>query len=413
MQETIVIIIATLVLAAQGFLLLKFKNLADLKNDLNLLKVELLAASKSSKDEIVSNITNSIQASSTNNKESLDSFSNHLMQLTKMNHEKLENIRNTVEDRLYKLQADNNDKLEKMRATVEEKLQDTLEKRLSESFQIVSDRLEMVHKGLGEMQNLAVGVGDLKKVLTNVKTRGTWGEVQLDMLIEQIMSAQQYEKNVAVNPNSQDRVEFAIKLPNKDSDSTHIWLPIDAKFPLEDFQRLLSSYEKGDLKEIEENSKLLDQTIKKAAKLISEKYVCPPYTTDFAIMFLPVEALYAEVLRRPGLIETLQRDYRVVITSPTTILAIMNSLQMGFKTLAIQKRSSEVWKVLATVKTEFFKFAGILEKTKQKLEQASKVIGDAETRTRVIQRHLKNVESLNDSDNDNLIDDLKISKEQD
>lgn len=388
-------------------------KLLELKNESNLLKLEFLSANKAVKDEILSTLSTLIGAISTSNKESLEIFSNQLMQLTKLNEQKLEAIRNTLEDRMYKLQSDNNEKLEKMRATVEEKLQDTLEKRLSDSFKIVSDRLEQVHKGLGEMQNLAIGVGDLKKVLTNVKTRGTWGEVQLDILIEQILTVEQYEKNVAVQPNTQDRVEFAIKLPNKDDDKTHIWLPIDAKFPMEDYQRLVAAYEKGDLAEIEENSKLLDQTIKKSAKLISEKYIAPPFTTDFAIMFLPVEALYAEVLRRPGLIEFLQKEYRVIITSPTTILAIMNSLQMGFRTLAIQKRSSEVWKVLATVKSEFVKFAGILDKTKQKLDQASKVIGDAETRTRVIQRHLKNVESLNAPENDNQLEELSLINEQD
>lgn len=406
------IILASSLGALAASALIYFK-LLDLKNESNLLKIEFLNANKSMKDEVLSTLSTLINAISTSNKDSLEVFSNQLMQLTKLNEQKLESIRNTLEDRMYKLQSDNNEKLEKMRATVEEKLQDTLEKRLSDSFKIVSDRLEQVHKGLGEMQNLAVGVGDLKKVLTNVKTRGTWGEVQLDILMEQILTAEQYEKNVAVQPNTQDRVEFAIKLPNKDDDKTHIWLPIDAKFPMEDYQRLVASYEKGDLAEIEENSKLLDQTIKKAAKLISEKYIAPPYTTDFAIMFLPVEALYAEVLRRPGLIEFLQKEHRVIITSPTTILAIMNSLQMGFRTLAIQKRSSEVWKVLATVKSEFVKFAGILDKTKQKLDQASKVIGDAETRTRVIQRHLKNVESLNSPQNDNQLEELSLMNEQD
>jgi DNA recombination protein RmuC len=406
------IILASTLAAVIAAALVCFK-LLDLKNELNLSKVEFLGANKAVKEEVLSTLSTLINAISTSNKESLEVFSNQLMQLTKLNEQKLEAIRNTLEDRIYKLQSDNNEKLEKMRSTVEEKLQDTLEKRLSDSFKIVSDRLEQVHKGLGEMQTLALGVGDLKKVLTNVKTRGTWGEVQLDILIEQILTVEQYEKNVAVQPNTQDRIEFAIKLPNKDDDKTHIWLPIDAKFPMEDYQRLVAAYEKGDLAEIEENSKLLDQTIKKAAKLISEKYIAPPFTTDFAIMFLPVEALYAEVLRRPGLIEFLQKEYRVIITSPTTILAIMNSLQMGFRTLAIQKRSSEVWKVLATVKSEFVKFAGILDKTKQKLDQASKVIGDAETRTRVIQRHLKNVESLNAPENDNQLEELSLINEQD
>ncbi len=345
------------------------------------------------KDETISVFSTLFQAQSNSQKNLLDSFAIQLQNLTHINESKLESIRKSVEDGLFRLQSDNNDKLEKMRATVEEKLHETLENRLTSSFKIVSERLELVHKGLGEMQTLAVGVGDLKRVLTNVKTRGTWGEVQLHSLIDQVLAAQQYAENVAVNPNSNDRVEFAIKIPNKDESNSHTWLPIDAKFPIEDYQRLLDAFDNADVVQIEAQSKTLENSLKKCAKLISEKYLCPPHTTDFAIMYLPIEGLYAEALKRQGLIETLQRDYRVVITSPTTLLAIMNSLQMGFRAMAIEQRSGEVWKVLGTVKTEFIKFADVLNKTKAKLDQASKVIGDAETRSRVIQRHLKNVET--------------------
>lgn len=366
--------------------------------------IALLATQVGSVLLIIKSINLLLQNQNSSQKDQLDSFSKQLTNLTQINENKLESIRTVVSDSLFRMQTENNDKLEKMRATVEEKLHDTLEKRLGDSFKIVSERLEQVHKGLGEMQSLASGVGDLKKVLTNVKTRGTWGEVQLDALIEQILAFDQYEKNCAVVPNSSDRVEFAIKIPNKDDLNTSTFLPIDAKFPLEDYQRLVAAYDTGDQVEIELISKQLEVTIKKVAKQISEKYIHPPHTTDFAIMFLPVEALYAEVLRKPGIIEFLQREYRVVITSPTTLLAILNSLQMGFRAVAIEKRSSEVWKVLSSVKSEFVKFADVLAKTKIKLDQASKVIGDAETRTRVIQRHLKHVETADLPVNDNALE---------
>jgi DNA recombination protein RmuC len=334
---------------------------------------------------------------STNQKEQLDSFAKLLSQLTQLNETKLENMRTTIENRLNMLQNDNNLKLEQMRATVEEKLHNTLENRLGQSFKIVSDRLEQVHKGLGEMQSLATGVGDLKKVLTNVKTRGIWGEVQLEAIIEQLLTSEQYLTNVSVKPNDSNRVECAIKLPGRGEDGESILLPIDAKFPMEDYQRLVEAQEIGDISLVQESSRLLEISLKKSAKTISEKYVSPPHTTDFAIMFLPVEALYAEALRIPSLIEVLQRDYRVIITSPTTLSAILNSLQMGFRTLAIQKRSSEVWQTLGIIKAEFNKFSEILSKTKLKLEQAQKVIGQAETKTKTIQRKLNKVEALPDA----------------
>jgi DNA recombination protein RmuC len=334
-----------------------------------------------------------------NQHKGMTGLSSQVSSYLKLNEEKLEKVRQTVAQQLHNIQQDNAAKLEKMRHTVEEKLHDTLEKRLGDSFKLVSDRLEIVHKGLGEMQNLASGVGDLKRVLTNVKTRGVWGEVQLENIITQLMTSGQYAKNVKVSPADNGRVEFAIKLPSHDDKLAQIWLPIDAKFPVEDYYKLVESNTQDPL-EIEKLSKNLETSIKKQAKLINDKYIQPPYTTNFAIMFLPIEALYAEVLKRPGLIEKLQQDYRVVITSPTTLSAILNSLQMGFKTIAIEQRTSEIWKILGSVKTEFVKFSDLLEKTKTKLDQASKVIGDVQTKSNKIQRELREVESL-DGNNDN------------
>lgn len=356
------------------------------------------------KTDVISAVNQSIQNSDNNHFNHLTALNNNLLEFTKLNEAKLEGIRNTVEDRLFKIQSDNNQRLEQMRATVEEKLHHTLEKRLGDSFKIVSDRLEMVYKGLGEMQSLAHGVGDLKKVLTNVKTRGVWGEVQLESLIEQIMAPEQYIKNATIKEGSQERVEFAIKIPAKDAQNSHILLPIDAKFPMEVYQRIITLSEEGNLEGLNNERKALEAAIKFEAKRIKEKYISPPMSTDFAIMFLPIEGLYAEVIRTPGLLEFLQREHRVVITSPTTLMAILNSLQIGFKALAIERRSSDVWKILGSVKSEFAKFADILAKTKLKLDQASKVIGDAETRTRVIQRQLRNVENIEISDslNDNI-----------
>lgn len=285
-------------------------------------------------------------------------------------------------------------KLEKMRETVDEKLQSTLEKRLGESFKLVSDRLELVHKSLGEMHNLAVGVGDLKKVLSNVKTRGTLGEIQLERILEQLLTKDQYDVNVATKKGSRDNVEFAIKLPGKDNTSEVVYLPIDSKFPLDVYHNLLDTYDSGDSKLIEEGYKKLEAAIKKCAKDIRDKYIDPPNTTDFAIMFLPIEGLYAEVVRRTNLMEVLQREYRINITGPTTLAALLNSLQMGFRTLAIEKRSSEVWQVLGAVKTEFKKFETVLEATQKKLNSASteldKLVG---TRTKQINRKLSSVEN--------------------
>ena len=324
----------------------------------------------------------------------LDYVAKQMNNLTQNNEQKLEHLRQTVEERLFLIQQDNAQKLELMRNTVDEKLTSTLENRLGESFKLVSERLEEVHKGLGEMQSLASGVGDLKKVLTNVKTRGTWGEVQLGNLLEQILTPEQFATNVATKKGSRERVEFAIKIPSKEKDSTFIYLPIDAKFPLEDYQRLLDAQDAGDPSLVAEYQKSLEQRIKIEARSIRDKYISPPSTTDFGILFLPTEGLYAEVLRRPGLADSLQRDYKVVIAGPTTLAALLNSLQMGFRTLAIEKRSGEVWNLLSAVKTEFGKFTDILDKTQKKLQEASNTIESAARRSRSISRKLKNVETI-------------------
>ncbi|MBE2259374.1 MAG: DNA recombination protein RmuC [Rhodobacteraceae bacterium] len=327
----------------------------------------------------------------------LEAFALQLARLTGSNEQRFEQLRQTLETRLAAMQADNAGKLEEMRRTVDEKLHATLEQRLGESFKLVSDRLEQVHQGLGEMQTLATGVGDLKKVLTNVKTRGTWGEVQLAALLEQLLSSEQYATNVATRPASADRVEFAIRLPGlaiDDEGQRPVWLPIDAKFPLEDYQRLLEAQERGDAAALEASIRALEVRLRLEARAMHDKYVEPPYTTDFAILYLPVEGLFAEVLRRPGLADGLQRDLRICIAGPTTLAALLNSLQMGFRTLAIERRSSEVWAVLGAIKTEFGRFGEILEATHRKLEQASRSIESAGVRTRQIERKLRGVEAL-------------------
>jgi len=327
----------------------------------------------------------------------LEAFAQQLARLTQSNEQRFEQLRQSVETRLGAIQNDNAVKLEEMRKTVDEKLHATLEQRLGDSFRLVSERLELVHKGLGEMQTLAAGVGDLKKVLTNVKTRGTWGEVQLEALLDQVLTAEQYDKNVATRPGSSERVEFAIRLPGQNDaalDSRPVWLPIDAKFPVEDYQRLIEAQDRADPAAVEVAAKALEMRLRDEARKIRDKYVEPPHTTDFAILYLPTEGLYAEALRRPGLAEALQRDCRVSLAGPTTLAALLNSLQMGFRTLAIEKRSSEVWAVLGAVKTEFGKFGDALESTRKKLELATKSIESAGVRTRQIERKLKGVEAL-------------------
>jgi len=307
--------------------------------------------------------------------------------------QRLENVRRTLEENLARLQQDNAAKLEQMRQTVDEKLHATLELRLSESFKQVSERLEQVHKGLGEMQSLATGVGDLKRVLTNVKSRGTWGEVQLGALLEQILVPEQYARNVETRRGSGERVEYAIRLPGREGQQ-QVWLPIDSKFPTEDYERLTAAHERADLAAIEEAAKALETRIKLEAKKIRDKYLEPPETTDFAILFVPTEGLYAEVARRPGLADFVQREYRVTIAGPMNLNMIVNSLQMGFRTLAIEKRASEVWQLLSGVKAEFARFADVLARTKAQLQTVANTIEQAETRTRQIERKLKDVEGL-------------------
>jgi len=332
------------------------------------------------------------EESGRNSKELREEVLNQLTKLMNINEQKLDKVRGTIEERLKSLQDDNSQKLEKMRETVDEKLHTTLEKRLGESFKLVSDRLEQVHKGLGEMQTLAAGVGDLKRVLTNVKIRGTLGQIQLGNLLDEILTPEQYAKNVVTKKGSRDNVEFAVKLPGRDGEI--VWLPVDAKFPLEDYQKLGDAQEEGNLTLVEELSKALESRIKSEARDIRDKYIDPPYTTDFGILFLPIEGLYAEVLRRPGLYELLLREYKIVITGPTTLAALLNSLQMGFRTLAIEKRASEVWGLLGAVKTEFGRFGEILDKTHKKLQEASNTIEDAARKSRNIERKLKDVQAL-------------------
>jgi DNA recombination protein RmuC len=317
-----------------------------------------------------------------------------LGQLSLRNEQRLGEVRAAVQEQLKALQEGNERKLEQMRATVDEKLHATLEQRLGESFKQVAERLEQVHQGLGEMQGLARDVGSLNRVLTNVKTRGIFGEVQLAGLLEQVFTPQQYAANVETVPGSGARVEFAIRLPGRGDDGTTLWLPIDAKFPREDYERLLDAQDRADPQAAEAAARAIEVRLKAEARTIREKYVAAPHTTDFAILFVPTEGLYAEALRRPGLVEALQREHRVSLTGPTTLLATLSSLQMGFRTLALEKRSAEVWQVLGAVKTEFGKFGDVLAKTKKKLSEAASTIDAAEVRTRAMARQLKGVESL-------------------
>lgn len=356
-------------------------------------RLELTNSLKSFEDKFTQNVKdfNELQ------KQKFDDLVNRQESIKKEIEEKLKEIRETVEGKLKSLQDDNNKKLEEMRKTVDEKLQETVEKRFNESFKLISDRLEQVHKGLGEMQTLASGVGDLKKVLTNVKTRGNLGEIQLGAILEQFLSPEQYEKNAILKEGSQERVEYVIKLPGKNKDDKSLLLPIDSKFPTEDYQRLIEAYDNiANLnpRDIEAITKQFENSVKKNAKEIKEKYINPPVTTDFAIMFVPTEGLYAEILRRTGLFESLQRDLKITVVGPTNLVAFISSLQMGFKTLAIEKRSSEVWEILGAIKTEFGNFGTVLEKTKKKLQEATNVIDKAGVRSRAIERKLRTVQEL-------------------
>ncbi len=326
-----------------------------------------------------------------------DTLANQLSALSESNARRMAEVRQTLEAQLAQLQTTNSAKLDEMRATVDEKLQTTLQARLGESFKQVAERLEQVHKGLGEMQSLAQGVGDLKHLLTNVKTRGMFGEAQLASLLEQVFVPDQYATQVATRPGSKNVVDFAIKLPGKSDNGEPLWLPIDAKFPNEDYERLLDAQGRADAAAAEAAGKALEMRIRLEAKSISEKYVEPPHTTDFAILFLPTEGLYAEVLRRPGLMEVLQREHRITLAGPTTLLAMLSSLQMGFRTLALEKRSSEVWQVLGAVKTEFSKFGDVLAKVKSQTETVLKTLDSAEVRSRAMGRALKKVEALPDT----------------
>jgi DNA recombination protein RmuC len=325
----------------------------------------------------------------------LDAVTAQLKGLTDSNELRLDRLRTALDTQLKQLQEGNEKKLDEMRKTVDEKLQGTLEKRLGESFKLVSERLEAVQRGLGEMQSLATGVGDLKRVLTNVKTRGTFGEVQLGAILEQILTPDQYARNVQPKPDSREVVEFAVRLPGPDSARERpVWLPIDAKFPQEDYARLQAAAEAGDTEALAGATAALVRAVRLAAQDIQAKYVAPPHTTDFAILFLPTEGLYAEVLRQPAFVEALQQDFRVVVAGPTTLAALLNSLRMGFRTLAIEQRASEVWQVLAAVKTEFGKFGDVLDKVKKQLQTASNTIDETGIRARAITRKLRDVESL-------------------
>jgi DNA recombination protein RmuC len=342
-------------------------------------------------------------------KEFSDTFSNNVRDFNELQKQKFDAMALKQDELVKSTEL----KLEKMRETVDEKLHKTLEERLGQSFQLVSERLEAVQKGLGEMQTLANGVGDLKKVLSNVKTRGVLGEIQLGNILEQIMAPEQYEANVKTKQGSNDLVEFAIKLPGKDDHGKEVYLPIDAKFPQEDYIRLQNAYEVGDVSGIESASKALTNAIKKFAKDIRDKYIDPPFTTDFGILFLPIEGLFAEVVRQPDLVAVLQREYKIIITGPTTLAAMLNSLQMGFKTLAIQKRSSEVWQILGAVKTEFVKFGDVLDKAQKKINEANKELDNlVGTRTRLMLSKLKKVEELPVSDTADLLGDSIENEEE-
>ncbi|MFC1575419.1 DNA recombination protein RmuC [Gemmatimonadota bacterium] len=358
------------------------------------LREEVNAGIKSLGDSLTNTLTNAGKLQ----QDQLAAFGTQLKELSESNSQALEKIRTTLDTRVKELQGENEKKLEEMRKTVDEKLQGTLEKRLGESFKLVSDRLEAVQRGLGEMQNLATGVGDLKRVLTNVKSRGTWAEVQLGTILEQFLVPEQYARNVKTREGSDELVEFAIRLPGRpDEPDSSVWLPIDSKFPQEDYLRLQEAAEAGDADGVQKATEALARTLRAEAQKIQEKYLDPPGTTDFGIMFLATEGLYAEALRHPGLTSDLQRDHRIVVAGPTTLAAILSSLRMGFQTLAIEAQASEVWKVLGAVKTEFGKFGEVLGKVKRQLKTASRTIDQAETRTRAMERKLRTVEQLPDS----------------
>ncbi len=350
-------------------------------------------------------LTSTVGQLGTTQKEQLESVTTQVRSLVESNQQRMDGLRATISEQLNEMREANEKKLEEMRRTVDEKLQGTLEKRLGESFKLVSERLDAVHKGLGEMQNLATGVGDLKNVLTNVKVRGTWAEYQLEAILEQVLTPEQFDRNVATREGSSERVEFAIRLPGRGDDPEDcVWLPIDSKFPQEDYLRLAEAAREGDADSVAQSTKELLRSVTQSAKTISDKYLNPPRTTDFAVLYLPTEGLYAEVLRQPGLVSQLQQDHRVVVSGPTTIAALLSSLRLGFRTLAIEKQASEVWQVLAAVKTEFGKFGGVLDKVKKQLATASNTIDETQTRTRVMARKLREVEQLPVGESDELLE---------
>lgn len=395
MDLTVILCIGIIILLIVILILLF--NLKSKSNNSDELRREISTMLMQTREEIQNNLGSKITENGNTQQLQLANLTNlneqKLENTRKSTEEKLELIRRTVEDRLLYMQKDNADKLEKMRVTVDEKLQGTLEQRLGESFKIVNDRLESVYKGLGEMQNLAQGVGDLKKIFTNVKARGTWGEIELGNILQEYLTLDQYICSAKTKPNATEFVEFAIKLPGK-TDGQNVLLPVDSKFPVEDYKRLVDAEESADIDAINEARKSLENSIKLFAKDIHDKYIETPYTTDFGIMFLPTESLYCEVVKNTVLIETLAQKYRVVVSGPNTFVALLNSLQMGFRTLAIEKRSSEVWKLLGGVKSEFEKFGDLLDKTNKKLQEISNTMERASAKTRTIQRKLKNVEAL-------------------
>ncbi|MGV3572019.1 MAG: DNA recombination protein RmuC [Ramlibacter sp.] len=359
---------------------------------------ELLAAQERLERELRREISESSRGTRTELTHTLATFQQalftQLQGVSESNALRMAEVRGTLESQLNALQAANTAKLEEMRKTVDEKLQTTLEARLGESFRQVAERLEQVHHGLGQMQSLAQGVGDLQRVLTNVKTRGMFGEVQLENLLEQVLTPEQYARQVETKPRSNQRVDFAIRFPGRSADGEPVWLPIDAKFPREDYERLLEAHDRADAAAVDSAGRALEVRIREEAKSICEYYLCPPYTTDFAILFLPIESLYAEVLRRPGLMDKIQRDYRVTLAGPTTLLAMLNSLHMGFRTLALEQQASEVWKVLGAVKTEFESYGEWVARIREQVQKASDTLEKAETRTRQMRRALKVVEAL-------------------
>ena len=366
---------------------------------------ELREEVSGSLDKTAQTLTSTVGQLGNVQKQQLESVTAQVQALVETNPQRLEGLRATISEQLGEMREANEKKLEEMRRTVDEKLQGTLEKRLGESFKLVREQLDAVHKGLGEMQSLATGVGDLKNVLTNVKVRGTWAEYQLGAILEQVLTPEQFDRNVATHENSSERVEFAIRLPGRSDDPNDcVWLPIDSKFPQEDYIRLTEASKSADAEAVAQSTRELMRSVTQSAKTIAEKYLNPPHTTDFAVLYLPTEGLYAEVLRQPGMVSQLQQDYRVVVSGPTTIAALLNSLRLGFRSLAIEQQASEVWQVLAAVKTEFGKFGEVLDKVKKQLATASNTIDQTQTRTRAMARKLQKVEQLPSGESDELLE---------